>query len=300
LVETVIEGDRGPKILLLELDGIFSESDERGPFGLGSSESIVARVREELAVARKDDQVRALVLRIHSPGGTVTASDILYYELRQFSQETQRPIVAQMMGVAASGGYYVAMAADEVRAHPTTITGSIGVVFSGLNVSGLLDRLGIAVQSLVAGLRKDTGSPLRPMRLDERTQLQGVLDELHARFRDVVVAGRPALAAGDVAQLADGRIYTAGQAKAAGLIDEIGYLPDAIRSAAMRAGLERWRVITYDRPSQEGENFYSRSPIAPPVASGGVLKLELPDALRAAFAAPGFLYLWTPGGRVAQ
>ena len=286
---------------MLELDGILSENDEPGPFGLGGRESIVARVREELAVASEDDEVRAIVLRINSPGGTVTASDVLHHELSHFREQTQRPVVAQMMGVAASGGYYVAMAADEVRAHPTTITGSIGVVFAGLNVAGLLERLGIADQTLVAGGRKDTGSALRPMRPEERMQLQGVLDELHARFREVVAAGRSALSAGDIERLADGRIYSAGQAKSAGLVDEIGYLPDAIRRAAKRAGLERRRVITYDRPSRVRENLYSTSPVGPPIARWpAVLKLQLPDELPAVFAGPGFLDLWAPGARTAQ
>jgi protease-4 len=301
LIETVVEGEQGPKILLLQFDGILSENDESGPFGLARRESIVARVREELSAASKDDQVRAVVLRINSPGGTVTASDVLYHELRHFHEQTRRPIVAQMMGVAASGGYYIAMAADEVRAHPTTITGSIGVLFAGLNFAGLLDRLGVADQTLVAGARKDTGSPLRAMKPEERAQLQGVLDELHARFREVVAAGRPALSAADIERLADGRIYTAGQAKSAGLVDEIGYLPDAIHSAARHAGLEKWRVITYDRPSRVRENLYSSSVVGAPVATGSaVLKLELPDELRPAFSAPGFLYLWAPGARSVQ
>lgn len=293
LVETVIEGTSGPKIALLEIDGVISERDEPGPLGVGGRESSVARVREVLEKAKSDPEVRALVVRIDSPGGTVTASDVIHHELLRFKQETGRPVIAQMMGVAASGGYYVAMASDRVLAHPTTITGSIGVVFAGVNVSGLFEKLGVADQTLVAGERKDTGSPLRPMRPEERAQLQGVLDDLHARFRSVVQAGRPALDAERVRALADGRIYTATQALDAGLVDAIGYLPDAIGAAAQRAGISSWRVVTYARPSRPAENVYS--PAAAATAAQPLVQLDWPGRSVLASGGPGFLYLWMPG-----
>lgn len=292
LEETVVEGSAGPKIALLEIDGPISEQDDPGPFGVGGRESTVARVREVLERAKADLEVRALVVRIDSPGGTVTASDVIHHEILRFKQETQRPVLTQMMGVAASGGYYVAMASDWVQAHPTTITGSIGVIFTGVNVSGLFEKLGIANQTLVAGERKDTGSPLRPMRIEERAQLQDVLDDLHARFRQVVHDGRPGLDDARVRALSDGRVYTASQALQSGLVDSIGYLPDAIAAAAQRASLSQWRVVTYARPGRPPENVYSEVATSAPAP---VVQLGWPRIGALPSASPAFLYLWMPG-----
>jgi protease-4 len=283
LEERVVLGTEGEKILLLDLDGVLSEEAGEGSFGLGSRESVVARVREQLERAREDGDVRALLLRIQSPGGSVTASDILYREVLRFKQETKRPVLAHCMGVCASGGYYVAMAADRVLVHPTSVTGSIGVIFSGLSLAGLMEKLGVENQTLTSGAYKDAGSALRRMSGAERAQLQSVVDDLQARFLEVVRAGRPQLAPEAVARLADGRIYTARQALEAGLVDEIGYLPEAVRELERRAGLESSRVIVYHRPREMRENLYS--------ASAGPAPRTAADAL----AAPAFLYLWAPG-----
>jgi len=258
LAEKVVEGKGSAKILILDVDGILSDEPESSAFGLVSRESAVARVREELDAARKDPRIVALVLRIDSPGGTVSASDLVYHEVERFKREQKIPVLAQMMGVAASGGYYVAMAADAVYAEPTTITGSIGVIFAGVNVSGLMKKLGVEDQTLKAGARKDAGSPLRPMNPGERAELQGVLDELHARFCGVVVSGRPKLTPDRVAALADGRIYDATQALDVGLVDGIAYLPDTLEQARRRAGVETARVILYHREDEWAETIYSR------------------------------------------
>ncbi len=283
LEERVVLGTEGPKILLLDLDGVLSEEAGAGSFGLGGRESPVARVREQLERAREDAEVRAVLLRIQSPGGTVTASDILYREVLRFREETKRPVVAHCMGVCASGGYYVAMAADRVLAHPTTVTGSIGVIFSGLSLAGLMEKLGVEDQTLTSGPFKDAGSSLRRMTEAERAQLQSVLDDLHARFLEVVRAGRPQLAAESVERLADGRVYTARQASAAGLVDGIAYLPEAVQELKQRAGLERARVVVYHRPREVRENLYSAS--AGPASRPGA----------AALGQAAFLYLWAPG-----
>jgi protease-4 len=289
LVEEVVFGDKGPKILLLEIDGVISEEENRSTLGLGVEESLVARVRSQLELAEDDDDVRAVLLRINSPGGTVTASDIIHRELLEFKKRKSVPVVAQLMGLAASGGYYVAMAADHVLAHPTTVTGSIGVIFSGVNLTGLLEKVGVENQTLTSGPFKDTGSPLRPMREDERAQLQSVLDEFHARFRTVVDEGRPALDAERVARLADGRIFSADQAEAAGLVDGIAYLPQAIEEVERRAGLESSRVVVYRRPNEWRENVYS----AGESLGAPQLSLEWAPLVRA-ISRPGFLYLWYP------
>jgi len=288
LIETVIYGESGPKILLIDIDGVISESrDERGILE-PSEESMVARVSEELDRARKDSNVRAVLLRINSPGGTVTASDIVYQELMRFKREREVPVVAHLMGVAASGGYYVAMAADELIAQPTGITGSIGVIFVGVNLSGLMKKFGVEDQTLTAGEQKDAGSWLRPMLPAEREHLQSVLDDMHERFKQVVAAGRPGLDRSQIDALADGRIYSASQAKTNGLVDALGDLEQTVAAAQRRAGLASARVVIYHRPREYRQNLYTQAPTAP-----GLLRLELAPSLP--MARPGFLYLWAPG-----
>jgi protease-4 len=300
LGETVVEGSGSAKILILDIEGVLSEGEETSAFGLITHESQVARVRQQLKMARKDSRIAALVLRIDSPGGTAAASDLLYHEVAEFKHEQNIPVLAQMMGVAASGGYYVAMAADAIYAQPTTVTGSIGVIFEGVNFAGLMGKLGVADQTLKSGAFKDAGSPLRPMTPAERAQLQSVIDELYARFCEVVAAGRPKLGLERVHALADGRAFAAPQALEAGLVDRIAYLPDAIDEARRRAGVAKARVILYRRDSEWAENIYSRAPLGagPRTATPsppGELRLDLGLGLRPPLRGPAFLYLWWPG-----
>lgn len=287
LEETRLLGDAGPKILLIEVDGVISEEPEERFFGVG--ESLISRLREELDAARKDDEIRALLVRIDSPGGTVTASDILYDELRRFKAERGVPVVAHFMGVAASGGYYLAMAADEIVAQPTTVTGSIGVVFGGVNVAGLLEKIGIEDQTLVSGSFKDAGSMLRRMTPAEKDQLQSVLDDMYERFLDVVARGRSKLDREDLERIADGRIYSAQQALELGLVDRLGGLDDAIEVAESHAGLSQSRLVTYHRSDEAHANFYSVQPRNPARA------WMQPPPLWSKLPSPSFLYLWTPG-----
>jgi protease-4 len=290
LVETVIYGESGPKIALVDIDGVISDQAEDQQLFEPPEESMLARVREQLDHARKDAEVKALLLRIDSPGGSVTGSDILHQEVMRFKRDRQVPVVAHFMGVAASGGYYVAMAADEVIAQPTTVTGSIGVIFLGLNLSGLMKKIGVTDQTLTAGDAKDAGSWLRPMKPAERAQLQSVLDDMHARFKKVVLAGRPQLDAKRVDALADGRIYSADQALANGLVDAVGDLEQAVAAARKRAGLGSARVVVYHRPREYRKNLYTEAPAIP-----RSLRLELAPPLP--LPRPGFLYLWAPGLR---
>lgn len=288
LKEAVVHGSSGPKILLVQVDGVISEAAESDFFG-GPGESPVSRLREELDLARKDEAIRALLVRINSPGGTVTASDIVYQELLRFKQERDIPVVAQFMGIAASGGYYVAMAADEIVAQPTTVTGSIGVIFGGVNLAGLLEKVGIEDQTLVSGSFKDTGSMLRRMTATERAQLQSVLNDMYGRFVEVVDTGRPDLERTTIQELADGRIYSAQQALEHGLVDRLGGLDESIEIAETRAGITSSRVVTYHRPDENHANFYATA-----------ARRRSMQALWGTHAWPkppssSFLYLWTPG-----
>jgi protease-4 len=288
LEETVVLGEDGPKIVQLEIEGVITEASRQPRFPLEARESLIARLKEALDRAEKDDDVAALLLRIQSPGGTVSASETLYHEILEWKEETGRPVVAHLEGLATSGAYYVAMAADEVISHPTTVTGSIGVLFAGLNFSGLMEKLGVSNQNLTGGEYKDAGSPFRPMLAEERTQLQSVIDDFHARFREVVDRGRPELDRAAVDRLSDGRIFSAARALEVGLVDRIGYLEDAVEAAEKRAQIEESHVVAYHRPREYRNNLYSRPPSAPvPVVHvdllSGVLE-PLP---------PGFYFLWS-------
>ena len=202
-------------------------------------------------------------------------------------EETKRPVVAQLMGAGTSGAYYVAMAADEVRAYPTTVTGSIGVIIAGINVSGLMERFGVADQTITTGPFKDAGSPLRPMRPEERAQLESVARDLFGSFLDVVEAGRPKLARARIEALADGRVYSGPQALESGLVDALGDLPEAVEAAKKASGIAgEARVVVYHRPGQEPEGLFWASAAAPPAA---------PSLDPSELAGPSFLYLWSPG-----
>jgi protease-4 len=293
LEEHVVSGERGPKVALVDLSGTLGVRASSGLLGLQAGESAVARLREELERAARDEEVAALVLRIDSPGGTVTASEILHGEVARWKLETGRPVVAQLMGVAASGGYYVAMAADRVQAYPSTITGSIGVIMLGFNASGLMDKLGIGYQTFTSGSFKDAGSPFRPMTVDERVQIDGVIRDLFAGFLAVVERGRPKLLRDEIERLADGRIYSARQALAAGLIDGIGDLEQAIADAKQAAGVAGdARVVVYRRRGEPAENLFSAA--ATPRGDEAAAA-----QLRGALAESSLLYWW-PGGASAQ
>jgi protease IV len=288
LRETVVEGEGRSKIALIEIEGVLREVAGPTRLGLGEHESPVARVRAQLDKAAEDDAVKAVVLRIHSPGGTATASDIIYGEIQRFKAKKPVPVVAQLMGIATSGAYYAAMAADSVYAQPTTVTGSIGVIFTGINVSGFMEKLGLADQTITTGPYKDVGSPLRRMTPEERALVQSVINDLYQRFVVAVETGRPQLTPGRVAELADGRIYSAPQALANGLIDGISDLPSTLAEVRRRAGLEEARVVTYHRRREWRENLYTLPPGAGTPALDPANLLDL-------LPTPTFAYLWWPG-----
>lgn len=291
LEEKKVEGKGLDKILIIEISNVITGNEEERPLGLDSNESTVSRVKETLRKAEKDRRVKALVLRIDSPGGGVTASDIIYSELKRFKEKRKVPVVAVLMDVAASGGYYVALSADEIVAHPTTVTGSIGVIMMNLNVEGLFHKIGVSDTTVKSGAHKDIGSPFRKPTPGDRLILQGVVDDLYTRFLDRVRESRTKLPEDRIRPLADGRIFTADQALKVGLVDRIGYVDDAIEDARKAAGLKQARVVLYHRPNEYAENIYSLQ--SGTQARGGVSATDLETLF--GHATPRFLYLWAPG-----
>ncbi len=293
LVEVKIDEKGTGKIAMLELTGVISFEENGWSFG-GQKPSVVSRLHEALELAAQDRNVRALVLRIRSPGGGVAASESVHHLVQMWRTQTNKPVIAYLQEVAASGGYYVAMATDHVVAHPTSIAGSIGVVMPGINLAGLMDRFGVEDQSLTSGAFKDAGSLLRPMREEERVQLQSVIDDLYARFIDVVDKGRPELDRGSVERLADGRVFTARQALEAGLVDEIGYIEDAVAVAERRAGVRDATLVTYKEVGRAANNVYSsfRSETASEVGPTTEVNVLSFGAAGPSSIPMGFYYLW--------
>lgn len=288
LQEETVAGAGKDKVLLLDLSGVISSQEKDGFF---SRPSMLADFKEQLGMAAKDRRVKAVVLRINSPGGTVTASDILYHELRSFKEQRQVPVIASIMDVGASGGYYIASAADAILAHPSTVTGSIGVIMLTVNARGLLEKVGVEASAVTSGPRKDMGSPFRAMNPEERAIFQGVIDDFYKQFLGVVKDGRPNLSVDQIRKLADGRIYSGEQAKAIGLVDDLGYLDDAIRLARERAKLEEAKVVTYRRPGEYRNNIYSKM-LGESSGWSGLPSVDLLSLVRG--GSPQFMYLWMP------
>lgn len=288
LQEYNVSGDGKDKILLVDLSGVISSESREGFY---TYPSLLATIKEELAKAAKDERVKAMVVRINSPGGTVTASDIIYHELKSFKAARNIPIVASIMDVGASGGYYIASAADAVMAHPSSVTGSIGVIMLTVNARGLLEKVGVEANAVTSGPRKDMGSPFRQMLPEERAIFQSVIDSFYERFLQVVREGRPNLSAEQVKKLADGRIYSGEQAKQSGLVDEIGYLDEAVDLAKKKAGLTEAKVITYRRPGEYQNNVYSRL-MGNGSGMANLANLDLLSLVRG--GTPQFMYLWMP------
>ena len=254
--EVLLQGEGSDKILLIDIEGPIANDPVLVP-GIGVVPGITARVRQELELAYDDPDIHGVLLRINSPGGTLTDSDIIHHSLMEFKKSKKVKIVAAMGDLAASGGLYVAMAADEIYAHPTTITGSIGVIIPHLNYSGLFEKLGLASDPVTSGKFKDMDSPYRPRKEEEKKLLQKLVDDQYEKFVHVVKDGRPHMSMQQVRSLADGRILSAQDALAAGLIDHIGYLDDAYRRISELAGFPKNSLIRYANVWQTGSNIYS-------------------------------------------
>jgi protease-4 len=275
------------KVALIDVSGILMNA--RTSSLLSDGDNPVSLFREKLDEARHDKRVKAVVLRINSPGGGVTASDIMYQDLLNFRHETGKPVVACMMDVAASGAYYLAMASDVVYAHPTTVTGSIGVIMSLYNATGLFQKIGVTSDPIKSGPNKDIGNPARPMTDVERAILQGMVDSFYGQFVKIVAEGRH-LPEERVRALADGRVYTGVDAQQVGLVDRVGYLEDAIKTAKEMAGICDAAVVAYDRGDGYRGSIYAGLPKIPKEIN---VKLDLPGL--GATGGASFMYLWEPG-----
>lgn len=245
LVETVVDPEPGAawKVCVIDVAGLIVDAPLPGLFGPGSNpvDEAVARLEK----ARADDSIKAVVLRINSPGGSVTGSDVLYREIRRFRELSGKPVVVSMAEVAASGGYYVALAADRIYANPTTITGSIGVIVPTINFSDGLGRIGIIARSVKSGPNKDIANSLEPMKESHYKVLQGLVDEYYAAFRSHVKERRPNVDLARFDESTDGRIMSGREAQSRGLVDELGGIREAFDGAKQLAGLKAAKMVKY-------------------------------------------------------
>ena len=290
LKEHTLQGTGTDKVLLIPVLGFIS--DHREQSFIRSEPSLVQEFVSILSKAEQDSNVKAVVLKIDSPGGTVTASDILYNEIRSFKERTGVKIVVSMMNVAASGGYYISLPADHIAAHPTSITGSIGVLFIQPKVTGLMEKVGVDFEVRKSGDMKDMGSPLRPSTEEEKQLMQDLTENLGQRFLDHVMEHRK-LSKQQLDNVATGRVYIADEALQVGLIDSISYLEDAIGEAKRLAELsESARVIVYRRDDYPDDNLYNTATMQQ-VGGLPLVNFELPDSMSK--LRTGFYYLWAPG-----
>src|SRR5208282_3460026 len=190
---------------------------------------------DELDGYKKDNSIKALVLRVDSPGGGVVPSQEIYDEVKRLA--AQKKVVVSMGSLAASGGYYISAPANRIIANPGTITGSIGVIMEVPNIKKLMDKVGVKTEVIKSGKHKDIASPFRGIGKEERDILQGVMDDVHAQFISAVSEGRK-MPIDKVREIADGRVFSGRQAVKAGLVDELGDLDYAIKAAAKMAGIK--------------------------------------------------------------
>ena len=282
-------GSGNAKIAMIDVTGVISQTPPPGLMASRSNsvDSLVARLDQ----AEQDPAVVAVVLRINSPGGTVAATESMYNEIVRFRERTQRPVVVSMAEVAASGGYYLALAGDHVIAQESTITGSIGVIIQTVNFADGLARIGIDARALTSGPNKDLMNPLEPERERHFEIMQGIVDEFYGAFRDRVIERRTGVPGDRIDEITDGRVYTGKQAHELGLIDSTGGLREAFETAKQLAGVSNATLIKYHIKGRDPGSAYASA--QSPVSSGGAsisMRIEAPSVPDA-----GFYYLWTAG-----
>jgi len=270
--EVIQAGPRTSKIVVIALQGIIDDQQAQD-------------VYRQIKTARQDKHVKGLIVRVTSPGGTISASDQIYNEIRKFRHEQNKPVVAFMQGIATSGGYYASVACDKIVAEPTALTGSVGVIMGHFVFQKLLEeKLGIQPVIIKSGKKKDWPSPFRQFTEEQRQYIQDkLISPFYNRFVDIVADARPSLTLSDVKRLADGSIYNAAEALDEKLIDQIGYLDEAIELAKSLAEIEAAQVVEYRKPFSLAELIRSQS--------GNILKIDKSTLYE--LTTPQILYLWS-------
>jgi protease-4 len=292
LEEVVLQEEDGlfvsDRVLLVDVSGIIAPQSASGLFREATCSPDY--IKAVLNRARQDPRIKALLLRIDSPGGGVSATDMVTHEIKAFAEATGLPVYAHVMGVGASGGYYVATAADRIYAEPTAVTGSIGVVMMLPKLKGMAEKVGYEQVVIKSGEMKDIGNALRDMSDEEKKVFEDLVMSMYDRFLDTIMAGRPKLESRDqLRSIADGRIYTADQAAELDLVDGVAHLDEVIGKLKQAAGVTKAHVVTFAYRGNPEANIYSPAGTARPAS----FRLEWPRDLLGYRS--GLHYLWLPG-----
>jgi protease-4 len=292
----------GPRVAIIDVDGVLVNENQTGLMSVGANP--VDQFRAKLEYAARHPEIVAVVVRIHSPGGSVTACDIMHGDLQRFRNATGRPVVACLMDVAAGGAYYIATAADTIVAHPTTVTGGLGVILNLYNLEDMMAQFNILGVSVKSGKQVDLGSPVRSLPTESRELLQSMADQLQSRFRESIIRSRglslPASTDDPGFDLFDGRVILAGEAQRLHLVDEIGYLDDAVGLAAGNAGLAAGTesgqlggstpTVMLHSQRDPVQSIYGITPNRG--IQRDILPIDIPGLNRQSL--PTFLFMWQP------
>lgn len=302
VASSVLEVGEGPgkptdRVAMIVVRGLITDTPTTG--FLGESNAPIDRMVTQLKLAAKDDHVKAVLLRIDSPGGTVAGSETAYNEVRAFIENSGKPVVVSMGEVATSGGYYLALAGDHIVAEKATLTGSIGVLIPSFNVSEGLGKLGIHTRFITSGPNKDLANPVAPMREEHYEILQGIVREYYGSFQSIVLRRRPMLEPEWVARATDGRVMTGDMAAAIGLVDSLGGVREALEKAMELAGLDRAILIRYGSKANAPRTAYAAGTTpAPMMADQSINLLRIEGAgvdIGGLGLRPGVgYYVWVP------
>ena len=294
LQEYTLAGTEKGKVLVISIRGTISDTPKKQ--FVSTRPSMVQEIVSQLRKAEEDPDVRAVILKIDSPGGSVTASDILYNEIVAFKEKTKAKVVVAMMGVAASGGYYISLPADHILAHPTSVTGSVGVLFLRPDLAGLMNKIGVGVEISKTGQNKDMGSPFRQATAEEKQIIKDLIGQLGKRFLDRIAEHRK-IDPDNLKAISTARIFLADDALKLGMVDSVGYLAEAVSQAKKLADLPQdAKIVVYRRTEYPDDNLYNTSTSHHEGRGLSIVSLDLPASLTA--FQTGFYYLWQPGAMV--
>jgi protease-4 len=283
-----LAGDpKGARVAVLDVDGLLLNADFTGPYSNG--ENPVGLFRERLEAVAADEQVAAVVLRINSPGGSVNAAGLMHRDLLAFRAHTHKPVVACLVGLGTGTAYVLAAAADQVCADPTTVTGGVGVILNLYNLRELMAQFNVIPQTIKAGAKTDLGSPTRKLTDEERQLLEAMAEEFHQYLQKQVLHSRPGIDRAGGTTF-DGRVFTATQAQARGLVDRVCFLDDAVEWARELGHCPQAVVTFYHRPNDPARSLYAETPNVP-LQGAGILP-SLPGLDRSRL--PVFLSVWQP------
>lgn len=293
LQEVTVESDGTAKALLITVEGAITSEDSRSMFG-GSGNTVDEIRRQLKKAAHSESGIKAVILRVNSPGGGATASDTIYHELKTFREKTGIPIVAFFQDVAASGGYYISMAADEIVAQPTSITGSIGVIGVFMDATGLMDKIGVKAHVVRSSEFKASGHPMIAKTDEDLNQARAVINQMYEQFVGVVSEGREGMTKDAVRKAADGQVHMAPVAKSMGLIDHVGYFETARTRAAALAGVSKVQVVTYSTLQSDADRTIYSAPSVTAANPTPSISIDVASQLGLTNGTSRFLYYWAP------